>query len=143
MTRSKELFVHPFVMLVCTILIGMQINGCSNSESDVAPSSSPPEEDAHVVEIPEEYQKGHSVYEQQCAMCHHEGEGGAPRVGSEKQWAKRISKGKDILAKNAFEGFEGEWGTMPPQGDDLSMEDISAAVDYIVYESTNQAEDNE
>ena len=84
-------------------------------------------------QLPEDQVEGQRLYAEKCGMCHDHGDAGSPRVGNVKQWSKRVQQGEETLTKHAIVGFEGKWGEMPPQGDDLSPEEVAAAVDYIVY----------
>jgi len=61
-----------------------------------------------------------------CAMCHEGGLMGAPKIGSEEQWAPRIAQGKDTLVSHAINGIR----TMPAKGGNakLSDEEVAAAV---------------
>ena len=61
-----------------------------------------------------------------CAMCHEGGLMGAPKIGSEEQWASRIAQGKDTLVSHAINGIR----TMPARGGNakLSDEEVAAAV---------------
>jgi len=61
-----------------------------------------------------------------CAMCHEGGLMGAPKIGSEEQWAPRIAQGKDTLVSHAINGIR----TMPARGGNakLSDEEVAAAV---------------
>ena len=79
-------------------------------------------------------EKGKSVYESVCKMCHQTGVMGAPKFGNKDDWGKRIAKGKDTLYQHALHGFKGEKGTMPPKGgkSQLPDEDVKAAVDYFM-----------
>ena len=83
-------------------------------------------------------EKGKTVYESVCKMCHLSGVMGAPKFGNKDDWAKPIAKGNDALYQNAIKGFKGEKGTMPPKGGNskLSDEDVKAAVDYLVASAT-------
>ncbi len=77
---------------------------------------------------------GPQVYNTACLACHGGGIGGAPMTGDKAAWAPRIAQGKDTLHKHALEGFTGSVGFMPPKGGrtDLSDEEITAAVDYLI-----------
>ena len=61
-----------------------------------------------------------------CAMCHEGGLMGAPKIGSEEQWAPRIAQGKETLVSHAINGIR----TMPAKGGNakLSDEEVAAAV---------------
>ena len=54
-------------------------------------------------------------------------------TGKPTSVVKANRKSLEQLTKNAVEGFEGEWGEMPPQGDDLSQQQVESAVKYMLY----------
>lgn len=76
---------------------------------------------------------GKAVYEQTCFSCHAKGVMNAPKLGDKEAWAPRIAEGKPTLMNHADYGFK----SMPPHGgnDDLSEQDISAAIDYMVEQA--------
>ena len=80
---------------------------------------------------------GPQVYNSACLACHGAGVGGAPILGDADQWAGRIAQGMDTLVGHAIEGYQGELGYMPPKGGrlDLSDDEVTAAVEYMVAES--------
>jgi cytochrome c5 len=47
-----------------------------------------------------------------CALCHVNGEGGAPRMGVAAEWQARLAKGREVLLTHTIEGFN----NMPPLG---------------------------
>ena len=47
-----------------------------------------------------------------CALCHGNGNGGAPLVGDVEAWRPRIATGEETLLHNTLEGL----GNMPPLG---------------------------
>ena len=81
---------------------------------------------------------GPQVYQQACTSCHGGGIGGAPVTGDIEAWAARIDQGMDTLYEHSIDGFMGDAGYMPPKGGrtDLSDEEVRAAVDFMVDEST-------
>jgi len=83
---------------------------------------------------PASAESGEEIYEETCSMCHAEGMAESPIFGDKDAWAPRIAKGMDTLVQHAIEGFEGEDGMMPERGgdDDLSDEEVKAAVEYMV-----------
>ncbi len=80
---------------------------------------------------------GPQVYNAACVSCHGTGIAGAPKIGDAAAWADRIATGTDQLTKHAISGFQGSTGYMPPKGGrtDLSDQEISGAVEYMVSES--------
>ena len=81
---------------------------------------------------------GPQVYNQACLACHGAGIGGAPIPGDAAVWAARIEQGMDVLYDHAINGFQGDVGYMPAKGGrvDLSDEEVIAAVDYMIEESS-------
>jgi cytochrome c5 len=81
---------------------------------------------------------GPQVYNAACVACHGPGIGGAPKNGDVAAWASRLAQARETLNRHAIEGFQGEAGYMPPKGGrmDLSDEEILAAVDFMIGESS-------
>lgn len=52
------------------------------------------------------------LWSRSCALCHVNGEGGAPRLGVSEEWQPRLAKGPDVLLAHTIEGFN----NMPPLG---------------------------
>ena len=69
---------------------------------------------------------GAQVVKAQCAKCHQDGKGGAPKVGDREAWSKRLSQGIDHATRSAIAGH----GGMPPRGDkaDLTDGEVRAAI---------------
>jgi cytochrome c5 len=74
--------------------------------------------------------KGKSVFEGTCNVCHGTGVAGAPKAGDKAAWGPRIAQGKPALYNSALHGKN----AMPPKGGNnaLSDDDVKAAVDYMV-----------
>lgn len=72
---------------------------------------------------------GEQVVKAQCAKCHQEGVGGAPKIGDRNAWRPRLTQGIDNLVRSAIRGH----GGMPPRGDkaDLTDAEIRSAVLYM------------
>jgi len=81
---------------------------------------------------------GEAIYNQACMACHAQGVAGAPKLGDTEAWVARIDKGMDTLYDHSINGFQGEAGVMPPKGGfaNLSDDEVKAAVDYMVEESS-------
>jgi cytochrome c5 len=72
---------------------------------------------------------GEQVVEAQCASCHAEGVGGAPRIGDREAWAQRMKQGLPYLVSSAIHGH----GGMPPRGGQANLTDaeIRSAILYM------------
>ena len=70
-----------------------------------------------------------TIVQAQCAKCHQEGQGGAPKIGDRPAWVPRLKKGLDPLVASAIHGH----GPMPARGGmpDLSDEEIRGAIVYM------------
>ena len=77
---------------------------------------------------------GQTIYQNECALCHDEGEEGAPRLSKKSQWTKREAKGLDTLIDHAINGFDGPDGEMPARGgtETLTDEEVTNAVKYML-----------
>jgi cytochrome c5 len=73
---------------------------------------------------------GAQVVKAQCAKCHQDGKGGAPKVGDRDAWSKRLSQGIDHAVRSAISGH----GGMPPRGDraDLTDGEVRSAILYML-----------
>jgi cytochrome c5 len=73
---------------------------------------------------------GEEVYKGTCIACHAQGINGAPILGNQKMWGKRLPQGIPVLVEHASNGY----GLMPAKGGntDLTKEQMTAAVTYMV-----------
>jgi cytochrome c5 len=64
-----------------------------------------------------------------CALCHVDGNAGAPRIGHAQEWQPRLAKGSEVLLRHTIEGFN----KMPPLGYCMSCEeeDFRALIDFM------------
>jgi cytochrome c5 len=76
---------------------------------------------------------GKQVVDSLCISCHGTGAGGAPKIGDNKAWAERASKGLTGLSKNALAGIK----QMPAHGGNMKLTDIEVerAITYMVNQS--------
>tara|TARA_R110002072_G_scaffold5527_3_gene35337 strand:+ start:23722 stop:24030 length:309 start_codon:yes stop_codon:yes gene_type:complete len=51
-------------------------------------------------------------WQRSCALCHVDGNGGAPRVGDVEAWQPRLAQSNEAILRHTVEGF----GRMPPLG---------------------------
>ena len=72
---------------------------------------------------------GESIVKAQCAKCHRDGKGGAPRIGDRDAWIPRLKTGLDNTVRSAMKGH----GGMPARGGmaDLSDAELRSAVVYL------------
>jgi len=68
-----------------------------------------------------------------CALCHVDGNAGAPRIGQAAEWQPRLAKGADVLLRHTIEGFN----KMPPLGYCMSCEeaDFRVLIDFMAGEA--------
>lgn len=68
-----------------------------------------------------------------CALCHINGEGGAPRVGQADEWAPRVEQGEELMLEHTIEGYN----NMPPLGYcmDCSRQDFLKLTRFMAGES--------
>lgn len=87
---------------------------------------------AHAADV-KRARSGQQAYEEACARCHGSGAGGAPRVGDEKAWSARASRGLTSLNQAAIKGIR----NMPPHGArfDLSDLELKRAITHMVNRS--------
>ncbi|MEL6523245.1 MAG: c-type cytochrome [Pseudomonadota bacterium] len=82
---------------------------------------------------------GRAIWGSTCENCHGGNKlTGAPKITSTDDWQPRIAQGIDRLVTHATEGFIGpKYTQMPARGgnDDLSDDDIKAAVAFMVWAS--------
>jgi cytochrome c5 len=64
-----------------------------------------------------------------CALCHVDGNGGAPRIGHPEEWRPRLAQGRDVLLDHTLNGVN----DMPPLGYCMSCEaeDFRALIEFM------------
>jgi cytochrome c5 len=72
---------------------------------------------------------GEQVVKAQCAKCHAEGVGGAPKIGDLQAWVQRMKHGLPYLVSSAIRGH----GGMPPRGGQANLTDaeLRSAILYM------------
>ena len=68
-----------------------------------------------------------------CALCHINGEAGAPIIGDTNSWSDRTLKGEDALIRSVLEGLN----SMPPLGYCMAceLEDFKSMVHFMIGRS--------
>ena len=132
--------MHPLRFLPF-LLVGL-LASCSDSTTEVKAKNEepPPFEPLDVASLPEMTDpilaRGRVVYLEACDRCHRIGKAGAPRTGERDAWSARIDPGLEVLVERAINGFESPKGNeMPARGgkDELSDDDVTAAVKFMVH----------
>ena len=64
-----------------------------------------------------------------CALCHVNGEAGAPIVGDSTQWQQRLAQGEESMLRRVLEGYN----SMPPLGYCMACEvsDFRAMIGFM------------
>ena len=77
---------------------------------------------------------GERIVEMQCAKCHKDGVGGAPRIGDRSAWIPRLKPGLDVVVRSAINGH----GGMPARGGmaDLTDAELRSAIIYMFNKGT-------
>ena len=80
---------------------------------------------------------GEQVVKAQCAKCHQDGVGGAPKIGDREAWTPRLKDGLDNAIRAAIRGH----GGMPPRGDkaDLTDAEVRNAVLHMINPGAKSA----
>lgn len=73
---------------------------------------------------------GEEVFNGTCIACHAQGINGAPILGNNKMWGKRVGQGEEVLLEHAKNGY----GLMPAKGgnNDLRDEELAAAIKFML-----------
>ncbi len=73
------------------------------------------------------------TYKAICANCHSKNFNNSPQIGNKAKWAPLIAEGQVTLTAHGYVGVR----AMPPKGGkpDLSVEDFSGALNYMVNKS--------
>ncbi len=84
--------------------------------------------------IVEGHELGQKVYDATCRLCHGTGLAGAPKVEDTLTWENRLKQGLSKVHAHAIDGFQGQYGVMPPRGGDMELtdEEVKAAVDFML-----------
>jgi cytochrome c5 len=104
--------------------LAIVLTGCAADAPRTAPATTtaamaPAAPDARVT----------TLWSASCALCHVDGNGGAPRVGHADEWRPRLAKGSGVLLQHTLEGFN----DMPPLGYCMACEraDFEALIRFM------------
>ncbi len=109
--------------LIALGYLAVVLAGCGDPARETAPSNTARDQRTHATSANME-QWGRS-----CAICHVNGEGGAPRVGDAEDWNERLQQGEEVLLAHTVEGFN----NMPPLGYcmDCEEQDLRALIRFM------------
>jgi len=89
----------------------VMLTGCAEPPEPPEPQAAAPQAGG-VIERSAENEALMGKWSRSCALCHVDGTGGAPRMGSSEEWADRVAQGEDVLFAHTLEGYR----NMPPLG---------------------------
>ena len=74
----------------------------------------------------------HDLYKQHCAICHLPGIAGAPKVGEQADWSRRVRAGMSMVYRNTIEGIPNT--AMMPNGGarEITAGELKTIVDYMI-----------
>lgn len=125
--QRKERFVARIRLYkVATLCLFLVISFYSHSsERD---SSVPPSIDS--IQTNRDSDRLMRMWARSCALCHVDGNGGAPVAGNQGDWAPRLAQGTEILVARTIEGYN----KMPPLGYCMacSKNDLLELIDFMV-----------
>ena len=96
----------PLAVLVLVVC------GCTEQAAVERPAEQPLSEIEHPFAEADINPAVMGKWSRSCALCHVNGEGGAPVMGDVAAWRARLAQGEDMLLTHTIEGFN----NMPPLG---------------------------
>jgi cytochrome c5 len=91
-------------------LVFVGIGACGGEPDSAARADAPPDPvPAAAADLDAETM---AKWSRSCALCHVNGEGGAPRLGDHAAWSARLAQGEAQLLEHTVEGYN----NMPPLG---------------------------
>jgi len=115
--------MNRYRLLLCSSAL-LALFGCTQSDESVSVASEQVGSEQIVSQ-----QTTAELWQRSCALCHVDGNAGAPRIGNQREWGPRLSKGSDVLLRNTLEGIN----QMPPLGYCMACEraDFSALISFM------------
>jgi len=105
----------------------LALSGCGQGQS---PATSRSKSDATAATAAEPLDaRTLRLWTRSCALCHVDGNAGAPRVGDTEAWGPRLAEGREQLLEHTVEGLN----SMPPLGYCMACEreDFLAMIDFM------------
>lgn len=126
-----------FGLIFLVLSLGLMLIQCGGGKEEPAAKAEPapvakPEPAAEMAEMTFDLANGEAVYKKTCFACHDAGLAGAAKHADVERWAESAAKGIPTLVKNVTDGYQGQYGIIPPKGTcmDCSEQDIIDAVHY-------------
>jgi len=125
--------LHKRLALLFCAFVSISLSACS---SDTDPSTVTAKQlvvtadvRASASEVVEMSARQTQLWAASCALCHVDGNAGAPRVGHADEWRDRVSQGDDVLLVHTLDGFK----QMPPLGYCMACErsDFVAMINFM------------
>ncbi len=129
--------------LISSSMILFTFTGCGGGDSkpetkaETKTTEAPSAADLNYTYTPEDLAAGEAVYQKACIACHAAGIAGAAALTNTERWEANRAKGMSTLQQHVFNGFTGNYGTMPPKGAcvDCDEEDLKHAILYMLKTS--------
>ncbi|MCF7807116.1 MAG: c-type cytochrome [Candidatus Marinimicrobia bacterium] len=128
-------------LMILALSLGLLVIQCGGGEKEkasaesaapAAESAAPATESSMAADYEYDLANGEAVYKKYCFACHDAGLAGAAKHADQERWAESAAKGIPTLITHATEGYQGQYGVLPPMGTcmDCSEQDIIDAVHY-------------
>ena len=129
--------------ILCACLWAFVVAGCDTATGPDSSEAVQPAEEAGISALAQQPDaRTLQMWSRSCALCHVDGNAGAPRMGYADEWLPRLAQGRETLLKNTVEGLN----NMPPLGYCMACErdDFLALIDFMNANlaTTREAEGN-
>ena len=126
MTMSGSKYAISFCSL--TLILGLSACDPSATVNETA-STSDATAITTTMSAPQADERVMQMWSQSCALCHVNGNGGAPHVGNADEWLPRLAQGEDVLLTHTLDGLN----NMPPLGYCMACEreDFVAMINFM------------
>lgn len=107
----------PFLMLF--LVSAMLLSGCQDQKVSYVP----------VVATDQQREAALLKWSRSCALCHVNGEAGAPVTADKQAWQPRLAQGQDVLMEHTLDGYN----QMPPLGYcmDCTRTDFAILIEFM------------
>jgi len=115
------------IVCIWVVCFGLQLAGCSHPPERVSAAALQESQKEALTDT------AMRKWSRSCALCHVDGEGGAPRVGAVEEWKPRLGQGREKLLEHTIQGYN----NMPPLGYCMSCseQDFSTIIEFMAGQS--------